>query len=561
MSKSPRASLPALLLGVAIASLVGACNGCRPTNQKGDGAVTAPHNGPPTVRLYVLSDLAGAIEPCGCQKDMLGGIDHFASLVTKERPSAPNAVTVTAGPLFFMDEALKPERSEQDTWKAEALALTLKEVNLAAFAPGKNDWSPGVDALAKLRSSSGAAMVASNLSGSTAGAVPSLVREIGGVKVAFVGVAVPKSAKGAPEGVNIDDATKSLAESAKKARAEGAKIVVGLASIDRGSAIRAAEGAPDLDVLVIGSPALDGDENDKPQSPRFGGPVLVVQPSNHLTRTSIVDFYVNGTGRFGDGSGLAHAEELTNLTEQIDLLTKKISSWEQDPVISKADLAARKSDLQGLRDKLLKAQTPPPPPSGSFVRYRLVDIRESFGKDPAAKAALSSYYKRVNEHNKKKFEGRRAPAPAKEAAQYVGSDVCKNCHTSAFEVWKKTGHAKAYKTLADDSKEFNLDCVSCHVTGYEKPGGSSVTDVAVLKDVQCEQCHGPGSKHISDPYAVQLDLAKDDATCKACHHPPHTDIFDFKVRVEKIMGPGHGKPGASTNNDPPKGWKPPKLRF
>jgi hypothetical protein len=176
---------------------------------------------------------------------------------------------------------------------------------------------------------------------------------------------------------------------------------------------------------------------------------------------------------------------------------------------------------------------------------------------------MLAYYKRVNDFNREKFKDKKAPPPAKSEAWFVGQETCATCHTAAVEVWKKTGHSHAYKTLADASKEFNLDCVGCHVTGYDKPGGSTVTDLVSpnLKDVQCESCHGPGSKHIEDPSSNPLTEKPEETVCTGCHHPPHTDVFDYKMRHEKIMGPGHGKPGAAPNNDPPKGWKPPKPRF
>jgi hypothetical protein len=548
-------------IGLSIGALLAACNGCR-RDGKGNGNTVQPETGPASVRIYVLSDIAGALEPCGCQKDMLGGVDHFAALVAKERDKSKGSIVVAAGPTFFENVTPKPERAEQDLWKAEALASGLKGVGFGAFSPGGNDWSQGADTLVKLRDTSSGAVVAANLGGaSSAGAVGHVMKDIAGVKVAFVGVASPRTAAGAIAGITIDDATKALAAEAKKARAEGARIVVGLASIDRGDAVRAAEQVPDLDVLAIGSPSLEGDANDEPKPPRFVGNVLIVEPSNHLTRASIIDFYVRGDGKFADGSGLSQMAAVTDLTTQIDDLVKRIANWEKDPNVPKSDLEAQKARLQTMREKLAKAQVPPPTPTGSFLRYDLVDVRENLGIDPEAKKSMKSYYERVNEFNKKKFAGRKAPAPAKGEPQYVGVDVCKTCHIAAFAVWSKTGHGSAYKTLADDSKEFNLDCVSCHVTAYEKPSGSTVTDVAVLKDVQCEQCHGPGSAHAADPYASQLSKAVEEQVCTGCHHPPHTDIFDYKVRLEKIKGPGHGLPGAPTDVEPPKGWKPPPLRF
>ena len=555
------ARISMLGLGLSIGALLAACNGCR-RDGKGNGNTVQPETGPASVRLYVLSDIAGALEPCGCQKDMLGGVDHFAALVTKERDKSKGSIVVAAGPTFFENATPKPERAEQDLWKAESLASGLKGVGLAAFSPGGNDWSQGADTLVKLRDTSSGTIVAANLGGaSNAGAVGHVIKDVAGVQVAFVGVATPRTKDGAIAGITVDDAAKALSAEAKKARAEGARIVVGLAAIDRGDAVRAAEQTPDLDVLAIGSPTLEGDANDEPKPPRFLGSVLVVEPSNHLTRASIVDFYLRGDGKFADGSGLSRAAEVNDLTTQIDDLQKRIANWEKDPNVQKSDLELQKARLQTMRDKLAKAQVPPPTPTGNFLRYSLVDVRNDLGVDPDAKKSMASYYQRVNEFNKKKFAGHKAPAPAKGEAQYVGVDVCKTCHASAFAVWSKTPHSRAYETLSKDSKEFNLDCVACHVTGYEKPAGSTVTDVDALKDVQCEQCHGPGSAHAADPYAAQLTKDVEEQVCTGCHHAPHTDIFEFKVRLEKIKGPGHGLPGAPVDVEPPKGWKPPALRF
>lgn len=544
-------------------ALLGACDGCRKGAGKGDGGAATAVPANPTVRIYVLSDLAGALEPCGCQKDMLGGADHFAALVAANRDKAPRSAVVTVGPTFFMDETLKPERVEQDSWKADAIASALKPSGFVGFTPGKNDWAAGAQNLAKLRDTSGAALVAANIHGEAIAPVAISVKDYDGVKVAFLGVTAPKSPKGAPEGLTIDDATKALQSAAQKARKEGARIVIGLSAIDRGDAIRAAEAAPDLDLLAVGSPFTDGEANDAPKPPLFVGSTLVVQPSNHLTRTAVIDFYVRDGGRFADGSGLAHAAEVTDLETQIDDLTKRIANWEKDPTVKKEDLENQRKRLAEMKDKLQKAKVPPQTPTGSFLRYELVDVRDKLGQEPTALAAMRAYYKRVNTFNADKFKDKKAPPPPKGEPFYVGRETCEPCHQAATAIWSKTGHHTAYKTIADQSKEFNLDCVGCHVTGYDKPGGSTVTDVVSpdLKDVQCEACHGAGSRHITDPTSYPLESEPKEEVCTGCHHPPHTDVFDYKKRLEKILGPGHGKPGAPANNDPPKGWKPPKPRF
>jgi len=135
------------------------------------------------------------------------------------------------------------------------------------------------------------------------------------------------------------------------------------------------------------------------------------------------------------------------------------------------------------------------------------------------------------------------PPRAPDQPGYVGIDVCTNCHQPARAVWNGTSHAHAYATLSSQFKEFNLECVSCHVTGYEKPGGSTVTHVAGLEDVQCEVCHGPGSKHVSNPGDSTLIVAKPDASmCLSCHHPPHVEGFDALAKMKEVLGPGHGMP-------------------
>jgi nitrate/TMAO reductase-like tetraheme cytochrome c subunit len=146
----------------------------------------------------------------------------------------------------------------------------------------------------------------------------------------------------------------------------------------------------------------------------------------------------------------------------------------------------------------------------------------------------------VNEANRVALEGRLPPPAPPGQPSYVGVESCAGCHTSEKAFWDKTAHAGAYPTLASESKEYNLDCVSCHVTGYGRPGGSTVTHVEKLKNVQCEVCHGPGSLHAAAPKVVRLP-APEGKACVACHHPPHVEDFDPAAKMNLIIGPGHGR--------------------
>lgn len=134
------------------------------------------------------------------------------------------------------------------------------------------------------------------------------------------------------------------------------------------------------------------------------------------------------------------------------------------------------------------------PVSGSFFRYRLVEVHETSWVWTSRSTTMASFYKRVNEHNKTAFADRKPEPQESGQAGYVSIDSCTDCHDEERKVWDGTKHAKAYPTL-QQLKEYNLECVSCHVTGYGKPGGSTVTYTEKLQNVQCEVCHGPGSLH------------------------------------------------------------------
>ena len=548
---------PLLLVSLLAAGGVAACQGCHAPGPANDATTTPGATSAtsatttPTVRLYVVSTLAGALEPCGCSKDQLGGVDHLAAWVASQAQAAPASLFVGAGPMLFLDPKLRGGDSSQDTWKAEAIAGAFKALGMAAWAPGYNDWAGGAAELGKCREASGATLVAGNLAGApTAGAI---VREIGGVKVGIVGVSDPKDRAGAyPDGVKAASPLEAMKAGLADVKKQGARVFVGLAALPRGEALRLADNLPELHVLVVGKSSEAGDGNDGAKAPVLAGSTLVVETANHLQTVGVVDLYLRPSAPsstrdaplvFADAGGVARAEELLSLASRIRELEARINSWERDRTVKPDDVAARKLDLDKLRAEKAKMEAEQPAVKGSFFRYTSVEVRDKMGVDKDVRSTMLGYYKRVNDHNKVAFADRKPAAVEKGQASYVGVDACTDCHDDARKVWDKTTHATAYPTLQKDFKEFNLDCVSCHVTGYDKPGGSTVTHVEKLQNVQCENCHGPGSLHVKDPGKKDLLVAKPKADmCLSCHHPPHVDGFDAKAKMKLILGPGHGAP-------------------
>ncbi len=87
---------------------------------------------------------------------------------------------------------------------------------------------------------------------------------------------------------------------------------------------------------------------------------------------------------------------------------------------------------------------------------------------------------------------------------YIGSDKCKKCHEAAYDVWAKTKHFEAYKTLVEakdpSNRQYDAECIVCHTVGFGYQSGFRDADKTPhLENVGCESCHGPGSEHASHP--------------------------------------------------------------
>jgi hypothetical protein len=489
----------------------------------------------------LVSSAAGALEPCGCVKDMLGGVDHLASYVKSQADQAPNSTLLAAGPLFFMNTELAAERQTQDSWKADALARSLAAAGLRAWAPGANDWAAGSDTFQALATAAQASPLAANLKAPGVRAVR--VLELGGNKVGVAGVSTPSYLGKLPAGVSASDPLSELRSAKSALDAQGARLRVLLAAMPRGDALRLLDQVPGFQLLVVGKPYDQGESNDPPTPPEVVGNTLVVEAPNHLQALGVVDLFVqNDKFEFADGSNTAQAAELESVRGRVRELEKRLAAADPTGKSTDPDVTARRADLARLKAEQDKLAAPTVPAQGSFFQYHLVEVRDVLGSTATVHALIDSYYQRVNDHNHEVFKDK-LPAPAAAGdSHYVGVEACSACHQSERAFWDKTQHASAYATLSSAHKEFNLDCVSCHVTGYDKPGGSTVVHVENLSNVQCEVCHGPGSRHAAAPKTANLISLPEHGLCAGtCHHPPHVHAdWDAAAAWQKIIGPGHG---------------------
>jgi len=126
---------------------------------------------------------------------------------------------------------------------------------------------------------------------------------------------------------------------------------------------------------------------------------------------------------------------------------------------------------------------------------------------------------------------------------YVGSKQCRQCHSKQWAVWSVGKHSLAYKTLPAKDRN-NPKCLRCHVTGFGRFSGYvSAEETPHLRGVQCEACHGEGSKHIVSPEEEKRQTitgvktncdCEARVTCMGCHNKEHSPDFDYKSFWEKV---------------------------
>ena len=106
--------------------------------------------------------------------------------------------------------------------------------------------------------------------------------------------------------------------------------------------------------------------------------------------------------------------------------------------------------------------------------------------------------------------------------------------------------AHAIDSLAKDPRPdliFDPECISCHATGFPyRSGWHSPSATPHLAGTQCESCHGPGSRHVSEPNSPAFrepmrstgDRTRNDL-CTKCHdhdNSPKYDLTRYWNRIE-----------------------------
>ncbi len=190
------------------------------------------------------------------------------------------------------------------------------------------------------------------------------------------------------------------------------------------------------------------------------------------------------------------------------------------------------------------------------MRCQRVPLDSRFAASRAMKQLMAGYQDQLKNFGFAGLGIRPATHPQRETnGRFVGSKACEHCHENSYKTWKKSAHAEAYATLAklDPPRNFDPECISCHVVGWHpskcfpyQSGYESDQKTRHLENVGCEDCHGPGQRHVAAEQpgadktlqkklrqamvitkAEAADPRTSKQNCFSCHNGDNSPAFNF----------------------------------
>ncbi|MEE9371409.1 MAG: cytochrome c family protein [Sedimentisphaerales bacterium] len=170
-------------------------------------------------------------------------------------------------------------------------------------------------------------------------------------------------------------------------------------------------------------------------------------------------------------------------------------------------------------------------PSYSFLA---VPVTEDLTQEKSLIELYEVYQQLVKEEN---LLERQPRFTLPDGLEYTGSKSCKSCHEYEYKKWSGKAHVHAYATLERVGSQYDPECIICHVVGFEYDSGfvSEQQSSEDLKNVGCENCHGPGSEHIRT--LGQVGTVEPMSDCTECHTPERSAEYaeNEQLYFEKIV--------------------------
>lgn len=464
-----------------------------------------PRDQRPAAVLVVSGQTYGFLQPCGCTRPQLGGIERRAQLVRSLKTKGWPVAGVDLGDIYPQQMYVR----KQGLLRYETIMQALQAMNYLAVGVGKADIEAELDkllAVYALQHDRPPYLLAANLLGQVEGRVISRqerfqpaglprplverfeVAKVGEVNVGIVGLI-----------------GRTLAEEIENHKLDPSITFVknGQGKIDNGTVLR--------EVLLA--------VQQQPLRPQLL--VLLYQGSAEEAGLLARDF------------------------PQFQVIVCRSEESEPPQFATRVNNGATLIVQVGHKGRYVGVVGAFPQRGGGWqLQYQLVPLTEYYitpGNDAEALRnnpvlpLLQTYAERVRDRNLLEAVAKR-PHPVQIQhpnlnVSYYGSQRCQYCHAADYRLWERSAHSHALDTLEQKARrpslrQFDPECVICHSVGLEYQSGFvSASKTPALKHVGCESCHGPGSGHATNPQHAGLQLLMSPWKQEATDRLPSVDVM------------------------------------
>ena len=463
------------------------------------------------LRLALVGEVRGEVEPCGCPTLPYGGFVRRQRLLDELRAEPTPLFHLDAGDTLL--KGFSSTRTDRDARAVAVLDLTAA-VGVDAWAPGPSDLL--AVGLAGIRDAPTPAISATWASPDGSLALPaSIVLERQDVRLGVIGLSAQPSDPSLRELIVQLDPV-DAARAAVAALPEDLDLLIGLGSLPEADAARVAASVPQLAAIL----STQGGSYSDPHTPDGGGALLVEAPDRgrYLALLHV---------RLGSGPG------------QDLLLAPGAQRWRERLTLQQQ---ARQLGTPALQASLAETEAAfaAVGTGRNLAHLDAIPLSDAYDGPTAVADTVSSFKEEVL-----------AQASATAAQDltplepgYASSGGCINCHTAEFSRWTFTDHARsAWMSLVARDAVENPECIGCHTTGFGEVGGFGELTGANLrkyKAVQCEACHGPLRGHPEAPSVSARPITE--ATCVGCHDAANSPDFDFETYLRRATCQEPGSP-------------------
>ncbi len=453
----------------------------------------------------------------------MGSLSKKAYQLTRLRPATPASVTVDGGNLLFEHLPLPPARRAQEERTAETIMAAYRLMGYDGVGIGRYDLAAGLDFLLAHRDD--LPWVSANIRRDGEPLFPPYrLVTTGPLTVGIIGISGRDIKAMLPKDVTVTSWQAVLPALVEELQPRCDLLIV-LSTCSPQENLAMARRFDTVHLIVqAGGPA--GNRNPKPVKN-----TLIVQTTSQGKYLGVVevDWQPSHHWQRRDAEALLRNKKasLDRYQWQIDrLATNGNDDAGRDATYQRLVAVRDKlaAEIAELERQLAAAKDSPP------CRYQVTTIalKTSMPDDPQVLE--------LQQRLKETIATLNAPPDTKTTTiaspldqGYLGWRACVGCHQDIADRWQQTRHARAYDTLADKGRQFDLDCLACHVTGLH--GGDEPYALTLPEEmlaVGCEACHGPGRMHAKEPAVRPAPVSA--TVCQRCHTPEQDDNFDYSVK-------------------------------